>query len=250
MLDGRDLVFLYDGSFYGLLSVVFEAYSRHVVPIGIETEENVQQTFGCDYEYVPTNAENARRVEKSVMDKISQHSLRNIYYAHLSNAPDKGLMIFNYIRAGYKFGPRLNNHLTLNCVDAVIAAARSVSNEAHLFKEFIRFAELEGGVYYSAIEPKSNVLPLIEEHFVYRYSSMPFLIHDKTHNLCLVYNGVSSTIHEAGSLPKLEFSENESEYRRLWKCFFNEVEIKERHNEKCQNTHLPKWFRKNMVEFN
>ncbi|MBQ6812964.1 MAG: DUF4130 domain-containing protein, partial [Agathobacter sp.] len=30
---------------------------------------------------------------------------------------------------------------------------------------------------------------------------------------------------------------------------FAHIEIKERHNPKCQNNLLPKWYRKNMVEF-
>lgn len=249
MSDGRDVVFLYDGSFYGLLSVVFKSYYTRVFPAGIETDENIQERIFCDYEYVETDIKRARRVEESILKKVSAHALHNIYYAYLSNRPDKELAIFNYIRAGYKFGKSVDGHLTLDCVDLVLRAARNVGNEAHLFKEFIRFAELEGGVYYAAIEPKNNVLPAIEEHFVSRYSSMPFLIHDTVRDECLVYNGAGTVIHEAKGLPKLNLSESEKEYRALWKCFFDTVEIKERHNEACQNTHLPKRFRKNMIEF-
>lgn len=250
MLDGRDVIFLYDGSFYGLLTAVFEAYSRKTFPSGIESNENVQQALLCDYEYIETDFEKARRVEKTVKEKSSEKSLEYVYYAYLSNMDNKGFMIFNYIRACCKFGRRVNNYLTLDCVNSVLAAAKNVSNEAHLFKEFIRFAELKGGVYYAAIEPKNDVLPAIEHHFIHRYSSMPFLIHDKTHKKCLVYNGKESVIRETDIIPVLEMSENERQYNDLWKCFFKEVEIKERHNERCQNTHLPKRFRKNMVEFN
>ncbi len=249
MSDGRDVVFLYDGSFYGLLAVVFESYYTRVFPAGIETDENVQERLFCDYEYVETDIKKARRVEESILKKVSARALHNIYYAYLSNEPEKELAIFNYIRAGYKFGKSVDGRLTLDCVDFVLRAAKNVGNEAHLFKEFIRFAELEGGVYYAAIEPKNNVLPAIEEHFVSRYSSMPFLIHDTVRGECLVYNGKSAVIHEAKGLPKLNLSESEKEYRALWKCFFDTVEITERHNEACQNTHLPKRFRKNMIEF-
>lgn len=249
MLDGRNVVFLYDGSFYGLLTAVFEAYYRRVVPFAIETDENVQQALLCDYVSVDTDAQKARRVEKSVLEKISASALYNIYYAYLSNMEDKGLTIFNYIRAGYKYGRAVNNYLTLDSVNSVITAARNVRNETHLFKEFIRFSELKNGVYYAAIEPKNNVLPALEEHFTHRYSSMPFLIHDTVHEKCLGYNGRETVILDAASVPRLDLSDTEQKYRDLWKCFFDTVEIKERHNEQCQNTHLPKRFRKNMTEF-
>lgn len=249
MSDGRNVVFLYDGSFYGLLTVVFEAYSSRTFPAGIETDDNVQQALLCEYEYVQTDSQKARRVEEAILKKASARSLNNIYYAYLANAQDKEINIFNYIRACCRFGKSVDNRLTVDCVAFVINAARNVGNEAHLFKEFIRFTELKGGVYYAKIEPKNSVLPAIEEHFVTRYSSMPFLIHDTVHGKCLVYNGTSSVIREADTIPKLNPSENEEKYRELWKCFFDTVEISERHNERCQNTHLPKRFRKNMTEF-
>lgn len=250
MFNRRDVVFLYDGSFYGILTVVFECYYRHIMPAGIEVDENVQQELFCDYEYIETDLSKAERVEKSILQKISYRALHNIFYACLSNMENKGISILNYIRAGYKFGREVDNHMVLDCANDVLSASLNVGNEAHLLTGFIRFSKLKGGVYYAEITPKNNVLPAIENHFVKRYSSMPFLIHDKNRNLCLVYNGKESVIRKTESLPKLEFSEDEQEYRKLWKCFFDTVEIKERHNEACQNTHLPKWYRKNMLEFN
>ena len=40
------------------------------------------------------------------------------------------------------------------------------------------------------------------------------------------------------------------EYVDLWKLFVDTIAIEERRNEKCQNNHLPKWYRKNMTEWN
>lgn len=250
MFNRRDVVFLYDGSFYGLLTAIFECYYRHTMPVGIETDEYVQQELFCDYEYIETDISKAERVEKSILKKISYKALHNIFYAYLSNMENKGISILDYIRTGYKFGRETDNHMTLNCVNDVLNAAQNVGNEAHLLTGFIRFSKLRGGVYYAKITPKNNVLPAIESHFVKRYAAMPFIIHDINRNLCLVYNGAESTIRETESMPNLEPADDEGEYRRLWKCFFETVEIKERHNERCQNTMLPKWYRKNMLEFN
>ncbi|MCI5604930.1 MAG: TIGR03915 family putative DNA repair protein [Clostridia bacterium] len=250
MFNRRDVIFLYDGSFYGLLTVIFVCYYTHTYPAGIEINENVQQELLCDYEYIETDTDKAMRVEKSVLQKISFKALHNIFYAYLSNMENKGITIFNYIRAGYKFGRELDNHMVLDCVNDVLKAAQNVAHEAHLLTGFIRFSKLKNGAYYAQITPKNNVLPVIEEHFTERYGSMAFLIHDTRRNMCLVYNGTESVIRTTVSLPKLEPADDEKEYQKLWKCFFDTVEIKERHNEMCQNNHLYKRFRKNMTEFN
>lgn len=249
MLNGRNIIYTYDGGFYGLLSVVFECYYSHTMPYDIQPAENAQQNLFCETLFVKTDIKKAERVEKSITHKISYTALMNVYHAYLSCLDGKELHILNYIHMGYKFGKALNNHLALDCVAAVTTAARRALHEAHLFTGFVRFSELEGGIYYAKINPKCFVLPLIAEHFTHRYSSMPFLIHDGTHKMCLVWNGRECIIREVNSLPRLNFSENEREYRTLWKEFFDTIEIKERHNERCQNTMLPKWYRKNMHEF-
>jgi probable DNA metabolism protein len=249
MFNRRDVIFLYDGSFYGLLTVVFECYYRHTLPFGIEENENVQQQLFCEYEYIETDFQKAKRVEKSIAQKISPHALHNIFYAHLSNMENKGTTILDYIRAGYKFGTALDNHLVLDCVNDVVNAAKAVGNEAHLLTGFIRFSKLKSGVYYAKITPKNSVLSAIEHHFTERYRTMPFLIYDVNHHLCLAYNGEQSVIQSIDAMPHLELAEDEKEYQALWKCFFDTIEIKERHNEACQNTALPKRYRENMLEF-
>ena len=41
----------------------------------------------------------------------------------------------------------------------------------------------------------------------------------------------------------------EDAYEQLWRAYFRTMAITERRNEDCQNTLLPKWYRKNMLEF-
>ena len=41
----------------------------------------------------------------------------------------------------------------------------------------------------------------------------------------------------------------ELKYRELFKMFYDTIEIKERHNERCRMNHMPKRFWKNMTEF-
>ena len=41
----------------------------------------------------------------------------------------------------------------------------------------------------------------------------------------------------------------EAQYRRLWKTFYDTIEIKERHNPKLRQTHMPKRYWETMTEF-
>ena len=43
--------------------------------------------------------------------------------------------------------------------------------------------------------------------------------------------------------------EEEAQYRRLWKRFYDTVEIRERHNPKLRQTHMPKRYWDTMTEF-
>ena len=38
-------------------------------------------------------------------------------------------------------------------------------------------------------------------------------------------------------------------YEEMWSAYFSSMAIDERFNEKCQNTLLPRWYRKHMLEF-
>ena len=49
---------------------------------------------------------------------------------------------------------------------------------------------------------------------------------------------------------RLSHVENQVDpFTDLWKSFFHQIEITQRHNPNCQRTHLPIWYRKHMTEF-
>ena len=64
--------------------------------------------------------------------------------------------------------------------------------EAHSLKGFVRFKELSGGILYSEIAPKSQVLTCLAPHFADRLSTENWMICDKTHE--------EYAVHEAGNV--------------------------------------------------
>ena len=48
--------------------------------------------------------------------------------------------------------------------------------------------------------------------------------------------------------PEIEWSDEEMEYSELWKTFHKSISIKERENKKLQQSNLPKYYWKHLVE--
>lgn len=244
-----ELIYTYDGTFDGFLSCVFSVYENREIPRRISETKNLQNRLDCEYKHITTDREKSDRVYASIRDKISYRAIRNVFYAFLSDKPNKERLILDYIRAGYQYGRRVDNHLLLNPVNFVVSVERFVRGEAHRMLGFVRFSELEQGVYYSAIQPKNNVLPIIAPHFAHRFANMPWLIHDRGRNLCLVHLSKNWYITDAAGLPALKFSDGETKYRKLWRQFYKTLEIKERHNEKLQKSFVPLYYRRYLTEF-
>ena len=142
----------------------------------------------------------------------------------------------------------MGRNLTDPVVDKVRKAVWHLEHEAHQYKGFTRFSELEG-VLVGEIEPKNRVLPLLAPHFAGRFNGERVVLYDRTHREAFFYENFRWAI-----LPVEEFSmgpagEEERQWRRLWKKFFQTVSIEGRYNPKCQDTHLPKRYRHVMTEF-
>lgn len=244
-----NVIYLYDGSFDGVLTAIFDSYLHHELPISIERTENSQFALDCTYRHINTDSQKSTRVSDKIIACAGYTQYKHIYYTFLSELPLSEINIFDYIKMCLKYGAKADKHLTVPCVDFVLNAAQRTGHEAHKYTGFLRFSELEGGIYYSEIEPVYNIIPIISHHFIKRYSNMPFLINDTKRHLCLIYNGKDCIIHETTGIPQLKYSSNEAQYRKLWKQFYDTIEIKERHNERCRMTLMPKRYWKYMTEF-
>ena len=89
MSYGRYVIYLYDGSFEGLLSAVFDSYANHEIPSAIEVSENGQQTLFYDYLHIPTDFEKSDRVLKKITAVAGQRAAYEMYRSFFANFPDK-----------------------------------------------------------------------------------------------------------------------------------------------------------------
>ena len=130
--------------------------------------------------------------------------------------------------------------------------ARSVAHESHKFREFARFARVEGFLC-AVISPKSNVVTLLASHFADRLVSENWMIIDQKRKLAVIHPADREwylhPLEEEEFRNFMERDRDGEEYARLWRTFFNHITILQRKNSRCQMNFLPKWYRTNMTEF-
>lgn len=248
-MDSLDNSYLYDGSFYGFLSVVFAIYDSKMLPTTITTSENFQLTLDANAIEIETNVTHAARVEKGIRKRAGKFVLDEITKSFLSYDSKKEIVIFNFIQLALKYGRSAMYKRAHPDVIAFEKILLHLGKETQNWRGFLRFSEMEGGFFYAKFAPKNNVTPLLMPHFVSRLADQPFLIHDTTRHIVGVYDLKEWQLIETNTLSLPGYNENEYKYRQMWKVFFETVAIPGRKNKKCQQNHMPHWYRANMTEF-
>lgn len=242
------MVYLFDGSFEGLLTCVFEAYSSKERDVSFKNKATYIPSFLDEVKEIETDMGKFERVYLSIPKKISQRAQEIVYRAWLSedeNAPD---LIYYFLRIGYKMGGRVTDYLQDQRISKIIDLDRKVGREAHRFLGLLRFKEVAEGIFYAGYEPDYNITILIAPHFVRRLSMQSFIIHDRKRNISAVFDGSELVITDKVPQVGDEKTVEEDEYAALWKAFFKSIAIKERRNPRAQMRFMPKKYWKNLTE--
>lgn len=243
------LAYIYDGSFDGLLTAVFDTYARREEPGVIGREQGLQLSFGQQTVHIVTDERKAHRVARG-LEKIDSEVYKKMWTVFLSGDQDKEIKMYRYIRSAFAKGRQIVFDLANPDVLAVDKMYGAVAGEAHLLRGFVRFSAMEGGVFYSKITPKNSAVPLLMPHFADRYAIQPFLLHDPVHELVGVYDLKRWYLVETDDMTLPALAEDEAEYRRMWKTFYDTIAVRERENPICRRGHMPMRYWGNMTEFN
>jgi probable DNA metabolism protein len=247
MSDRRAVAARFDGTFDGLLTVVYRVYYQGLRPDTLE-ETYGQQALNTDSVWVQTEPDQAARVWRGIRQKISQQAAGTAYHAFLAEAEGRYTWVFRYLVHGFQIGKTIDSHEEMDYVLRTHDLARRVGNEAHLAKGFLRFAQTEAGPLYAKVTPVHNILPLLAEHFAARLQGQPWLIHDTGRGLAAVYDGAAFVVAEVPREALTRFTQEELNIRALWKTFHKTVAIPERTNLRLQHAQMTRKFRKNALE--
>ncbi len=248
-------IYLCDDTPDGIFTAVYDAWASGLghqnVALALNGDYNL--SLFARYVSVTTDYEKSFRVARSVQRKLSSAVFDMAYRASLSNDPEKADAIYRFLVLAFRRGPKIVSMLGLPQVQTIFALHRRVSNEAHYFVEFTRFSALAQHLLYGKICPKANVLPLTAPHFADRLPSESWILLDEKRNLAALHPADRDWVLMPVQKDELEalchYDTEEDQYRSLWKLFHKTIAIRERTNPRCQMTHLPLWYRKNMTEF-
>lgn len=248
-IETKDIVYLYDGTFEGFLTIVFICFKEKILPKLIIEEKKYNINLFENYKIIETDYKKSDRVINGIK-KISEYSLHNVYTSFLSSKENKENMILEYIINLFKHGEKVNYMRNINAILEVENMTRNVKREAHRFKGFVRFTELGNNILYSKIEPDNDVIEIVSNHFKNRLKNEYWIIQDAKHKKISLYNKEKFIIIKTDNLVEnnINLKIRESEYEKLWMCFYENINIKERKNLRCQRNFMPKKYWKNILE--
>ena len=142
-------IFIFDATFEGLLTAIYEAYYNEVKPQAIYSSLIYEPNLIDNPINIETDLDKFQKVYNAIESKISKKSLQKIYYCYLSETKESSNLIFSYIRMGFKMGKDIELHKNNDTVLNIDKLAKRVSLERHRFTGFVRFKEINNILYSS-----------------------------------------------------------------------------------------------------
>ncbi len=180
----------YDGSFDGLLTAVFDSYSRReridVLSRGVMLQTNL---FSDDAYSVMTDENKAVRVWNALAKKLSKGALGAIATAYLCTDDAGDVVVYRFVCRVIDSEQSIENDFSDADVVQLLKNCRRVRGEAHRLLQFVRFQKAADGTYFAMVEPLYDVLPMAIGHFRDRFSDSRFVIYDRARDYGYYYAG-------------------------------------------------------------
>ena len=241
------MILVYDGTFEGFLSLVYEVYYKKLKPIKIYKTLPNEMIFEEILE-INTSKDNAIKVLTAIKTKFPKELIQRILNIFMCDSKEFEMALLEYIIIGFKDFKQLYN-INNSCVFYLNSLEKELFRLVHKMYAFIRFEELEDGTLYGKIKSKFNVVYFLGKHFLKRFNNQNFIIHDLNRKLAFIKIDEDFSIQEVAYFDEPTFSSNEEKFQKLWKSFFKGVTIKERINLKLQQNLVPLVYRTYMSEF-
>ncbi|RJP26452.1 MAG: DNA metabolism protein [Actinobacteria bacterium] len=241
-------IFVYDGGFEGLLTTLFRLLQGREEPEDIRAEgKALQESLLAETVMVRTDAELAERLSRDICERISSRALRNVLNAFLSGREGAEYNIYRYLRLGWELGADVDARLGDEHVHAVHGMSRCTAREAHRMRGFLRFRQLEDGMYYAPMRSQCDVLSLVAGYFTARMGDQDWVIHDLVREqaaFCLA--GELAFCDLPGFDPR--FSGEEELCQELWRMYYKTIAVSERRNSRLQKSCMPMKYWSILVE--
>ncbi|MDR1556343.1 MAG: TIGR03915 family putative DNA repair protein [Tannerellaceae bacterium] len=252
------LVFRYDKTFEGLLTSLFDAYSRKTFPERLLSENEQLPMFAEQAHLVVTETAKAARVWTALEKKLSEPVCGMLMHVWLSELPGSDELLFRYMRKAFDSPSSIAGNFIDKDVLEVMKIARKVSREREHLMQFVRFQKTADDIFFAPVSPLYNALPLTLPYFTSRFADQKWLIYDLKRRYGYYYDletasevSLDKDEHLAGGkLDENIMAQDEKLFQEMWKEYTRSLTIRERLNPKLQRQHMPQRFWKYMPEKN
>ena len=252
-------VFVYDKTFEGLLTAVFDAYSRRSFPDLLLAEGEPFPLFYDEAVTICTDDAKVDRVWKGLQKRLSAMALSVITVAWLSELPEADMLLFRYIRKAIDAPRSIETNFADPDVLRLAQIWKKVDGERVHIMQFVRFQKAADGTFFAAFEPQYNALPLTVQHFKDRFANQKWIIYDMKRRYGFYYDLQEVTLisfdddsREAhlitGMLDESLMDKDEKLFQQLWKTYFKAICIKERMNPRKHKQDMPVRYWKYLTE--
>ncbi|MDR2919405.1 MAG: TIGR03915 family putative DNA repair protein [Tannerella sp.] len=249
-------IFFYDKTLEGLLTAVFDAYSRKTFPDRLLKEGEIPPMFTDECYTVATDEERAKRVWTALQRKLPKQACNMLMHVWLSEMEGIDFLLFRYMCKTFDSKHSIALNFGDNDVLEVEKIARKVGHEAQYIRQFVRFQKAADDIFFAPIRPIYNALPLAIDHFTDRFADQQWVIYDLRRNYGFYYDLQTTkevTFTEgdhllSGKLDESLMADDEKLFQDLWKGYFKAMTIKERINPRLHRQHMPVRFWRDLTE--
>lgn len=235
--------YIYDGSFEGLFTAIFEAYSV-IENVNFSTESE-QVNFFEDI-HTRTDLEKYERVKKSIIEKFSKRFFNELVIIYHSDNLKKADVIAKCVKGVYVHGIKYLNSVNEEAV-LYRKILKNFGSENHDYKGLLRFREIQDGFLFAEFTPHNDILKFITPHFLRRMPNEKFVIYDVRRNTAAFCVEGKCEFMEVEQIAA-EDSEREKFFKSAWQKFYSTVGIDERKNTKLMVLNMPKKYWKYLPE--
>jgi probable DNA metabolism protein len=239
---------VFDGTIEGFFTAAFDLYKGNITPDVFCCGEPLQTAFDMRIIRVTAQKEKADRIRRCILKNTNGEGYSHLLYALKSFSENKYKIIYDYLTVIFIHGKDAPYMLSDKRVINFFDISRPVALECHRMQGFIHFKECSGGIYYADYAPDNDITEFIMPHFCKRFNSMSFVIHDVKRNIAGIYNTKEYKIFYGLDVLNISLSENEQQFLKIWKMYYNTVSIKQRKNTRLMKRFMPVRYWKFMAE--
>ncbi len=237
------MIYFYDGSkeaFLTALALSFRDSEPYL------TSGNKQLVLGQQTVFVRTDAARAKRIEERLVS-FDKDCMRDLDTLLRSGDPNRDNIALSYFRLIAEKKRPVRGMLGEDAVLAANECLRRVGFEIHRFHGFVRFLATASGALYAPITPDNDICDLLVPHFRARMPQIPFVIHDVNRKKAAVHDG-ENTFLAPLSEAEVVLSADETAWQKLWRKYYDSVNIPSRERLKQMRGYMPVRYWKFMPE--